>query len=55
MNSSARNLVLIFAAAGMRSFGIGLPGVVLGIFLYREGFSSTSIGLVIAAEGGCDP
>ncbi|MGZ7063981.1 MAG: MFS transporter, partial [Candidatus Angelobacter sp.] len=33
----------------MRSFGIGLLGVVLGVFLYREGFSSTAIGLVIAA------
>jgi MFS family permease len=33
----------------MRSFGIGLLGVVLGIFLYREGFSSIAIGLVIAA------
>ena len=33
----------------MRSFGIGLLGVVLGVFLYREGFSSTAIGLMIAA------
>jgi MFS family permease len=33
----------------MRSFGIGLLGVVLGVFLYREGYSSTAIGLVIAA------
>src|SRR5438270_971772 len=49
MSPSVRNLVLIFAAAAMRSFGIGLLGVVLGVFLYRKGFSSTSIGLVIAA------
>jgi len=33
----------------MRSFGIGLLGVVLGVFLYREGYSSPVIGLVIAA------
>lgn len=33
----------------MRSFGIGLLGVVLGVFLYREGYSSTAIGLIIAA------
>jgi MFS family permease len=49
MSSSWRNLALIFSAAWLRSFGIGLVGVVLGVFLYREGFSSTSIGLVIAA------
>jgi len=33
----------------MRSFGIGLLGVVLGVFLYREGYSSTAIGFAIAA------
>ena len=46
---SVRNLSIIYVAAWMRSFGIGLLGVVLGVFLYREGFSSTVIGLVIAA------
>ncbi|MGB9120626.1 MAG: MFS transporter, partial [Candidatus Angelobacter sp.] len=46
---SVRNLAIIYVAAWMRSFGIGLLGVVLGVFLYREGFSSTAIGLVIAA------
>jgi MFS family permease len=40
---------LIWAAAWLRSFGIGLMGVVLGVFLYREGFSSIAIGVVIAA------
>jgi MFS family permease len=49
MQTSARNMVLICAAAWLRSFGIGLLGVVLGVFLYREGFSSTGIGLVVAA------
>ena len=46
---SIRDLAIIYVAAWMRSFGIGLLGVVLGVFLYREGFSSTAIGLVIAA------
>lgn len=49
MNSSSQNLTLIYLAAWQRSFGIGLLGVVLGVFLYREGLSSTAIGLVIAA------
>lgn len=49
MTHPARNLSLIWAAAWLRSFGIGLMGVVLGVFLYRQGFSSIAIGLVIAA------
>jgi len=49
MSLLPRNLGLIYAAASLRSFGIGLLGVVLGVFLYREGFSSTAIGLVVAA------
>jgi len=49
MQSSSRNMLLICSAAWLRSFGIGLLGVVLGVFLYREGFSSTAIGVVIAA------
>src|SRR2546423_15063199 len=49
MSLPPRNLGLIYAAASLRSFGIGLLGVVLGVFLYREGFSSTAIGLVVAA------
>lgn len=49
MPEHRRNLILIFAAAWLRSFGIGMLGVVLGVFLYRQGFSSTTIGLVIAA------
>lgn len=48
-DSSRRNLVLIYVAAWLRSFGIGLLGVILGVFLFRRGFSSTAIGLVIAA------
>ena len=49
MSSPSRDLSLIGAAAWLRSFGIGFLGVVLGVFLYRESFSSTAIGLVIAA------
>lgn len=47
--SSLRNLLLIYAASWGRSFNIGLLGVVLGVYLSREGFSATTIGLVIAA------
>ena len=46
---SRRNLLLIYIAAWWRSFNIGLLGVVLGVYLSREGFSATRIGLVIAA------
>jgi len=49
MNSLARDVTLIYAAAWLRSFGIGFLGVVLGVFLYRQGFNSTAIGLVVAA------
>jgi MFS family permease len=46
---SVRNLSIIYIAAWLRSFGIGLLGVVLGVFLFRQGYSSTAIGTVIAA------
>lgn len=49
MKTPALNLILIYLAAWLRSFGIGLLGVLLGVFLYREGFSSTLIGFVVAA------
>jgi MFS family permease len=48
MAPSSRDMVLICGAAALRSFGIGMMGVVLGVYLYREGFSSAAIGLVIA-------
>jgi len=41
------DLFLINAAAFLRSLGIGLTGVVLGLYLARSGFSSVDIGLVI--------
>jgi len=44
-----RDLALINAAGFLRSFGVGLMGVVLGIYLFRIGFSSLAIGFVIAA------
>lgn len=44
-----RDLVLINAAGFVRSLGVGLTGVVMGIYLFRVGLSSFSIGLVIAA------
>lgn len=49
MKIPSGNLVVIYAAAWLRSFDIGFLGVVLGVFLSREGFSATVIGLVIAA------
>jgi MFS family permease len=49
MNFLVRDMTLIYAAAWLRSFGAGFLGVVLGVFLYRQGFNSTAIGLVVAA------
>jgi MFS family permease len=49
MSSLTRDVTLIYIAAWLRSFGIGFLGVVLGVFLYRQGFSSIAIGLVVAA------
>lgn len=43
-----RDLALINAAGFLRSFGVGLMGVVLGIYLFRSGMSSAAIGLVMA-------
>lgn len=49
MHPSSRDMMLICLAAWLRSFGVGFLGVVLGVFLYRQGFSSTAIGLLVAA------
>ena len=43
-----RDLALIKAAGSLRSFGVGLFGVVLGIYLFRAGLTSLSIGLIIS-------
>ena len=45
----SRNLLLIYSAAYLRSLGVGLTGVILGIYLSRAGFSAIGIGVVIAA------
>lgn len=45
---SNRDQFLIYGAALLRSLGIGLLGVLLGIVLFRAGASSLRIGLVIA-------
>ena len=42
-----RDLLLINTIAFLRSVSIGLTGVVVGVYLFRSGFSSLSIGLVI--------
>jgi MFS family permease len=43
-----RDLVLINAAGFLRSFGVGMMGVLLGIYLFRTGLTSFAIGLIIA-------
>jgi MFS family permease len=43
-----RDLMLINTAGFVRSLGVGLLGVLLGIYLFRLGLSSLAIGLVIA-------
>lgn len=45
----SRELLLIYVAAFVRSFGIGLLGVVLGVYLFRAGYDSTHIGFLLAA------
>jgi len=44
-----KDLLLINAAALLRSVSVGLTGVIVGIYLFRNGFSSLTIGLVIGA------
>lgn len=45
----SKDMLLINAAAFLRSFTFGLTGVVLAIYLFRVGLSSFSIGMVIGA------
>jgi MFS family permease len=44
-----KDLLLINTVAFLRSVSVGLTGVVVGIYLFRNGFSSLNIGLVIGA------
>jgi MFS family permease len=46
---SDRDRAILNAAGFLRSFGVGFLGVVLGIYLFRVGFSSLTIGLVVGA------
>ncbi|HYX68310.1 MAG TPA: MFS transporter [Terriglobales bacterium] len=43
-----RNLTLIYTATFLRSLGIGLLSVVLGVYLARIGFSATKVGVTVA-------
>ena len=45
----SKTLLIINTAAFLRSFTLGLTGVVLGIYLFRVGLSSLNIGMVVAA------
>lgn len=44
-----RNLLLIIVAGFARAMTIGFIGVVLAVMLFRSGFSSVQIGIVIGA------
>src|SRR5438270_5391977 len=46
---SMRNLVLVYAAAFLRSASVGMLGVVLAVYLARIGFAPGEIGFVLAA------
>jgi MFS family permease len=48
MSHPTRDLALINAAGFLRSLGVGMMGVLLGIYLFRTGLTSFAIGLVIA-------
>jgi MFS family permease len=48
-STAHRDLFLIIVAAFLRAMTVGFIGVVLAVFLFRIGFSSTQIGLVIGA------
>lgn len=47
--SIPRNLKVIYTAAFLRSLGIGMTGVFLGVYLARAGFSAIWIGAIVAA------
>jgi MFS family permease len=44
-----RELLVVYVAGFLRSLGVGLLGVVLGVYLFRVGLSSVQLGLVLAA------
>ena len=47
MSYARRDLAVIRTAAFLRSFGVGLLGVILGIYLFRTGRSSLTVGFVV--------
>lgn len=47
-----RNLLVIYVAAFLRACGVGLTGVILGIYLARAGFHAAFIGVAVAAGFG---
>ncbi len=47
LTKAGRDLRVIYAAGLLRSTGVGLTGVLLGVYLSRAGFSATQIGVVI--------
>jgi MFS family permease len=51
----SRTLLMIYVAGFLRSLGVGLLGVILGVYLARVGVGATSIGMVIGAGllGAC--
>lgn len=49
LGNLAWDLRVIYAAALLRSTGVGLTGVLLGVYLSRAGFSASQIGVVITA------
>jgi MFS family permease len=51
----SRSLLLMYVAGFLRSLGVGLLGVVLGVYLSRAGIGTTRIGLVIGSGllGAC--
>ncbi len=49
MSHPKRDLAVIRTAAFLRSFGVGLLGVILGIYLFRIGRSSLTVGIVVGA------
>ena len=46
---ASRELTVIYVAAFLRALGVGLFGVVLGVYLSRIGLDATRIGIVLAA------
>jgi MFS family permease len=44
-----RDRTLLYAAAFLRAVGTGMMGILIGLYLARRGFASSSIGLVVSS------